>query len=205
MNKLKKSIAVFVMGRPGAGKDTQAEFLAARFNLEHIMTSDLIQRKFKDSPGDPQVKREKKFFDSGTLNTPEWVVGLIKEHVQELARDNFNGKNGIIFSGSPRTQFEVENLIPTLKDIFSKEHLFAIYLDIAESEGIKRILKRGARALDRDPQKLKIRMREYDERTQPVLKYFDKMGILKRVDGAPAIEVIAQKIQDILTKKYDHA
>lgn len=201
MNKLKKPIAIFIIGRPGAGKDTQAELLAARFNLEHIITSDLIQRKFKDSLGDPQAKQEKKFFDKGILNTPEWVAGLIKEHAQELARNNFNGKNGIIFSGSPRTQFEVENLTPALKDIFGGKHLFAIYLDISENEGTKRILKRGARALDRDPQKLKVRMREYGARTQPVLEYFDNMGILKRVDGMPAAAVVAQRINDFLDKK----
>lgn len=200
---MQKPIAIFIMGRPGAGKDTQAELLAARFNLEHIMTSDLIQQKFQDYQDDPTVKKEKKLFDSGALNTPQWVVSLIKERIEELASRSFEGRSGIIFSGSPRTRFEVENLEPVLEEKFGRDYLFAIYLDISESEGIKRILKRGARALDRDSKKIHIRMSEYDERTKPVLEYFSELGLLQRIDGTPTIETIAKNIQTILEKKYD--
>ena len=194
-------MAVFVMGRPGAGKDTQAEFLASRFNLEHIITSALIQKKFREATDDPKVKKEKAIFDSGTLNTPAWVVSVINERVAELAKNNFEGKNGIVFSGSPRTEFEAEEEFPFFVRIFGREHMFVFYLDIPEEEGVKRILKRAARELDRHPETIKVRMHQYDKRTQPVLDYFEKISILERIDGMPGIEEISQNIQNILKEK----
>lgn len=169
-----KPIALFVMGRPGAGKDTQAEALKNEFNLIWIGTSALIQKKFLQNSDDPVTKREKEIFDAGELCTPSWILEVVKEHVEALVDKNFEGKNGIIFSGSPRTPYESENLLPFLENIFGKERMVSVYLDVPEYTGLERIRlrnKENPRALDTGEDKLKLRTKEFNERTFPAIKY----------------------------------
>lgn len=196
-----KPIVIFVMGRPGAGKDTVADSLAERFHLIRIITSDLLQAKFKETPSDPETKEEKALFESGALNSPSWVLETVKEHVEKLAQVNFQEKNGITFSGSPRTSYEAEHLVPFLEDIFGSGNMFALALDITEEEGIERILKRAGRALDQDPKKLKIRMEHYDNRTRPVLEYLEKRNLLIHIDGMPSPEEVIQNTLARLEEK----
>lgn len=190
----KRKIVIFVMGRPGSGKDTQADFLAERFNLLKIVTSDLLQEKFKKSPTEPAVQKEKEIFEKGVLNTPDWVVSVVKEKISELTAGGLEGRDGIIFSGSPRTLYEAENLVPFLENVFGIDNLKAVYLETTAEEAIKRILLRAARALDKDPEKLKVRMTEYEERTKPVLDYFNQRNILIKVDGMSAQEIVFEEI-----------
>jgi adenylate kinase len=192
------------MGRPGSGKDTQAQLLAEKFNLQPVDTAHLLQEKFKSDSSDSQVASEKEMFETGELNTPQWVLGIVREHVTKLVAQDFDGKKGVIFSGSPRTQFEAEGLVPFLEGLFGAENLFAVYLDITEEEGIRRILKRNARALDRDPEKLKIRMQEYDTRTKPVLDFLKKRGMLSAVDGMKAREGVLEDAVAALNAKGAH-
>ncbi|MEX2007902.1 MAG: nucleoside monophosphate kinase, partial [Candidatus Spechtbacterales bacterium] len=194
----KQPIAVMVMGRPGAGKDTQAELVAKHVNLMRISTSDVLVAYMDEHAGEPEVQKERVLFDRGDLMSPSFVLGIVQERVRELAAGNFKGKRGIIFSGSPRTMFEVEGLYPVLEEIFGQENIFAFYLEIPAEEGIARIQKRNARELDRGEEKLRIRMREYTERTEPVLRYLEGRGVLHRVDGTGTIEEIAGRIVEEL-------
>lgn len=194
--KLKNPVAIIILGRPGSGKDTQANFLASHYNLAHIKTSALLLDEFKKTtPSNGVMRREKIIFDSGQLNTPSWVMSVIKKKISSIKLDK---NNGIIFSGSPRTLYEAENLLPFLENIFGKENVFGIYVDITEGEGIKRIIKRNERPLDRDVNILKIRMKEFEERTAPILNLFKERGILKNIDGMPASEIIFENIKKTL-------
>ena len=194
---LKKPLAIMMMGRPGAGKDTQAKILSDEMNLIQVVTSDLLQKKLNENPDNPGIKKEKEIFESGVLNTPSWVLSVVKEYIEKLYEGNFNGKNGVIFSGSPRTSYEVENLIPFIEKIFGLKNIFALYLEISEEVGIERIIKRNkenSRSLDEGPEKLKTRTKEFDIRTRPVLDYLEKMGILIRINGMPPAEDVATEI-----------
>jgi len=196
---------MFVMGRPGAGKDTQADLLCKKFNLIRISTSDLLKKKLynsDDSQDNELIKKEREIFESGVLNTPSWVLDVVKEYIKQLEKNDFDGRGGIIFSGSPRTLFEAKGLIPFIENIFGKENMFVIYLDIPSDVGIKRIVLRNEtnpRALDENEQKLKIRMEEFEKRTRPVLEYLKNFGILITVDGTLSINKILKNIE----KKID--
>lgn len=191
-------IVVMIMGRPGSGKDTQAELLAQRADLFRISTSDVLLAYMEAHAGDPQVQKEQQLYDNGELMSPPFVLRIVQERVRDLAERGFEGKRGVIFSGSPRTMFEVEGLYPVLEEIFGHEHIFAFYLEIPAEEGIARIQKRNARELDRGEDKLRVRMREYAERTEPVLAYLEERGVLHRIDGMGTIEEIAERIAEEL-------
>ena len=187
------------MGRPGAGKDTQAEFLAKNLQLISISTSELLKAKLYDSDKEEDniIRKEREIFESGVLNTPLWVLGVIKERVKKLEKTTFDGKNGIIFSGSPRTFFEAENLIPFLEKIFTKKNMIAIYLNVSENEGIRRIVERNKispRSLDSGEEKLRIRTKEFNNRTEPVLKYLEEEGILITINGEQSPEKVYEDI-----------
>jgi adenylate kinase len=194
------AIAVFILGRPGSGKDTQADILAEKLNLVRISTSDILKETLYDPEleNDPGVSKEREIFESGLLCTPSFVLNVIKEHTKKLASKDFEGKNGIIFSGSPRTPYESEHLIPFLEELLGKENLLPVYLDISEEVGIERIKERNKinpRPLDEGEDKLKLRTKEFYEKTWPAIQQFEENGIsLIKVNGELSVEKVHEEI-----------
>lgn len=199
------AIAVFILGRPGSGKDTQADILAEKLNLVRISTSDILKETLYDPEleNDPEVAKEREIFESGLLCTPSFVLNVIKEHTKKLADKGFEGKNGIIFSGSPRTPYESENLIPFLEGLFGKENLLPVYLDISEEVGIERIKERNKinpRPLDEGEDKLKLRTKEFYEKTWPAIQQFGQKEIpLIKVNGERSVEQVHEEIMSHLS------
>lgn len=191
-------MAMCVLGRPGSGKDTQAERLADTFNLHPIKTSVLLTKKFVTEINDPVVQEQKDLYDAGDLVDPPFVVSLIKEYIRSLFNRDMDSKNGIIFGGSPRTLYESEELIPFFVECFGKDRVFGIYIDVTEQECIERIIKRNARELDRDRDVLKVRMQEFEERTMPAIEYFQTHGTVLEVDGMGDIQTVFSSIQTAL-------
>ncbi|MEX0916637.1 MAG: nucleoside monophosphate kinase [Candidatus Spechtbacterales bacterium] len=199
---MNKPICVFVMGRPGAGKDTQAALLSDFFHLENIKTSALLRAKFEGNPTDPLIAKQKEVFDAGELNDPEWVMSVVVERVTQLCENNFDGKQGIIFSGSPRTLYEAERLVPFLVARFGKDCIVGVLVSVSEEEGIERILKRNARPLDRDVEILRTRMQEFNERTEQAIDYLRTRDALISIDGMPTPEVVFEQAKDALIGRF---
>lgn len=213
---------VFFFGLPGSGKGTQAEKLVERFGFFHFDTGREIERAVYDSlfQDDPIIKRERAIFDSGVLNTPSWVEALVRSRIHQLAAD----ERDIVFSGSPRTLPEAEGITPLLEELYGRESLTPIVLNIPEETSIARNSKRkicknrvcarvaawdapenlvvcaacggelGKRSLD-DPAVIPRRIVEYRMRTAPVLDFLRGRGIgIMEVDGTPEPEVVHKKI-----------
>ncbi len=223
MNKRKK-IVIILIAPPGGGKTTQAELLKETYGLNHILSSEEIKKALNDplKQDDPIIQREKQLFVSGVLNTPEWVTGLIVFASQKVAK---NGQ-GIVFSGSPRTIVEANTEVPKFIEWYGKENTFAFYITVSFEEGVRRIKERrlcekcgvpvldesltacpkcgGAiikgRALD-EPEKLKIRFDEFNNRTAPVLEYLKQFGVLYEINGERSIELIFEDMKKIVDEK----
>lgn len=197
-----KPISIFVLGRPGAGKDTQAALLSDFFHLENVRTSSLLRAKFESNPTDSFIAKQKEVFDAGELNDPEWVMSVVQERVSQLYENDFEGKNGIIFSGSPRTLYEAEHLVPFVEELLGSERILALCVAISEEEGIARILKRNARPLDRDEAILHTRMEEFNERTMKAIEYLRARNALVTIDGMPALEVVFEQAKTAITERF---
>lgn len=195
-------ICVFVLGRPGAGKDTQAALLSDFFYLENVKTSALLKGKFEEVPLDPAIARQKEVFDAGELNDPQWVMSVILERVSYLCENAFDGKKGIIFSGSPRTLYEAENLVPFVQERFGASRVVGVHIEISEGEGIERILKRNARPLDRDETILRTRMDEFNERTSKAIEYLATQNALISIDGMPSPDVVFEQAKSALQARF---
>jgi adenylate kinase len=210
---------------PGAGKGTQAELLAKHFDLIHFDTGKYLE-KLLHSPRaekDPILKREQTYFETGILTTPSWILGQAKEQVEKIAKQN----KGLVLSGSPRTLYETfgdekeTGLTETLADLYGKENVYFIKLDIDEETTLKRNSKRVVCSIDGfpifskedeekceklggkprkrgaldTPKVIKERIREYKERTFPMIKQLKEEGYnVLEVDGSPKPPEVFQLI-----------
>ncbi|MDI6734046.1 MAG: nucleoside monophosphate kinase [Patescibacteria group bacterium] len=138
--------AIIIYGPPGSGKGTQAELLARKYGFFHFDTGRFIENivHSPEANHDLVLKREKKNFDTGRLCTPAWVLKIVKEEATRLAKSNWS----LVFSGSPRTMYEVmgdkkqKGLINHLSRLYGRKNIFILWLKIRESTTMKRNSRR---------------------------------------------------------------
>lgn len=222
-------LVIIIMGPPGAGKGTQAILLSEKLNLYYFETSKILEEEFsKENPQREiliegkkyKIEKEKKLWKEGKLCSPPFVTYLVKEKIKQLFHQ---GKN-LILSGSPRTLYEAERIVPLLISLYGKENIKVLLLEISEKETLFRNSKRricelfrhpivylkeneklkycpldGSRLLKRkgldDPETIKVRIKEYKERTFPVIDYFQKLGLkVIKIDGSPSPALVFQEI-----------
>ena len=196
---LTKKWAVILIGPPGSGKGTQAELLAEKFGLFHLESSMVIENKFKNAdPNDKVIEHEKENWKAGQLTNPE----LVREWMLENIRDFGNKGQGVVLSGSPRTMFEAEGEMPVFEELYGKENVKPIHLNLTKEESIKRNSSRriceanrhtipdfpifkdiktcpkdGSILLRREldtPETIGIRYEVYLRQTQPILSFLQE-------------------------------
>lgn len=94
---------IILLGGPGAGKGTQAEFICARYGIPKISTGDMLRAAVQ--AGTPLGKAAKEVMDSGGLVSDDIILGLVRERVAEA-----DCANGFLFDGFPRTIPQAEGL-----------------------------------------------------------------------------------------------
>lgn len=205
----KKQLVVIILGPPGAGKGTQGVLIADKMNLYYFETSRIIEANVMQDKEDDYViidgekypfTKEREQWQKGILNTPAVVAFWVKDKIKDL-RDE--GK-GIVFAGSPRTLYEGQQIIPLIKDLYGKENIRVVLLDIIPEQTIWRNSRRRLCQLMRHPilstrdeflalhhcpldgselvkrkglddsEVIKVRLQEYRERTLPLIKYFEE-------------------------------
>ena len=94
---------VLLLGAPGAGKGTQAQFIKEAFNIPQISTGDMLRAAVK--AGTSLGIEAKKIMDAGGLVRDDIIIGLVKERIQEA-----DCANGFLFDGCPRTLAQGEGM-----------------------------------------------------------------------------------------------
>ena len=87
---------IILLGLPGAGKGTQAQFLTARYGIPQISTGDMLRNEI--AAGTPLGQQAKGYMDRGELVPDDLVIALVKERVRQP-----DCRNGYLFDGFPRT------------------------------------------------------------------------------------------------------
>jgi len=179
---------IVLFGPPGAGKGTQAELLIKKYNLIHLSTGDLLRSEI--IAGTKLGLEAKNLMDKGNLVPDNVVIGMISSKL-----DN-NSAYGYIFDGFPRTTQQAEALDNLLKEKNTSINIM-LSLKVQDQELIKRLLNRGkdsGRSDDQDELIIKNRIKEYNDKTAPLKKYYSKQNKLNEIDGVGSIDEIAEKL-----------
>jgi adenylate kinase len=216
---MQKQIVVFI-APPGAGKGTQAELLAQKFGFYQLETSKIIEQKFKEAdPNDARLQEEKKRWLAGELTDPHLVVDWFCEKIHALVDEG----QSLVLSGSLRTLYETEKMLPVLDDLVGQDNLKIFHITLSEEESIKRNVGRRIceknrhpvpnfpeykdttvcpwdgsrlvkRALDK-PDIIKERYQVYKKETEPVFNYLEKQNHeVITINGEQSIEKVSEDI-----------
>jgi adenylate kinase len=184
------NIALF--GPPGAGKGTQSEFLIKEYNLYYISTGDLLRKEIADKS--KLGLEAQSIIASGGLVSDEIIVQIIEKTIT----DNPDS-NGFLFDGFPRTYIQayiLEGLMLKLNTSLT----CLISLSVSEEVSVERLLNRGKTSgrVDDNETVIRNRLREYNEKTLPVLQFYKDKGVFLEVDGSASIEEVTLQIEKII-------
>ena len=208
-------INIVIFGAPGAGKGTQAQLLAEKFDFLHISTGDLLRQEVALST--PMGLRAKAIMNRGDLVGDDIVVPLLDRALRQrstlpdpdAAVDPWDRERkgephrpeGCIIDGFPRTVSQAQ----TLEFLFSKLKRkidCVVAIDVPRDELVRRIHERAAisgRADDTE-EVIRHRIELYDQQTQPVLDYYRVSGLLLTIDGSGEIAETNTRICETLER-----
>ena len=184
------NIALF--GPPGAGKGTQSEFLINKYNLFYISTGDLLR---KEMAGKTKLGLEaQSIIAAGGLVSDEIIVQIIEKTIV-----NNPGSNGFLFDGFPRTYIQAYILEGLMLKLHTSLNCL-ISLNVSEEESVRRLMNRGITSgrSDDNESVIRNRLKEYNQKTLPVLQFYRDRGIFVEVDGAADIPAVQQRISEIV-------
>lgn len=210
---------IILLGGPGAGKGTQANFIKEKYNIPQISTGDMLRAAVKE--GTELGLQAKQVMESGGLVSDEIILGLVKDRI---AKDDC--ANGFLFDGFPRTIAQAESLKTQGVDI---DHIVEIAVD--DEEIIKRMSGRrvhlasgrtyhvtfnppkvegkddetGEDLIQRDDDKeetVRERLNVYHQQTEPLIDYYSnwaesgdaKAPKYTKINGIGKVEEIRDQI-----------
>ena len=233
---MSKKQVIIIFGPPGAGKGTQSELLSSKTGSYLFETSRILEREFEraenlseDSPKryidfDGQkfdILNEKVLWKSGALCSPPFVTYLVIEEIKKL----FDEVKSLILAGSPRTLYEGQKVMPFIEDLYGKENIKTVLIEISpevttfrnthrricqlirhsilfntETETLTNCPLDGSKLVKRegldDPETIIVRLQQYKDRTFPIFDFFRERGLeIKKINGE---QYVSQVYEDIL-------
>ena len=206
---------IIFLGAPGAGKGTQSDKVSVRIGVPTISTGVIIREAIK--LGTQMGLEAKKFIDAGELCPDDVVIEIIKER---LAKSDCG--NGFILDGFPRTVAQAEAL-----DRMGVKIDMVISIEVPDEVIVDRMVGRrvcancGAsyhitdnpshdgktcdkchteltKRADDAPEVVLNRLVTYHEKTEPLKQYYEKLGVLKFVDGNGSVEQTSLRIKEAI-------
>ena len=178
---------IVLLGPPGSGKGTQAKLIAERFGLPQVSTGDLF-RAMK-SLDTPLARKVQEVMAHGHLVSDDVTIEVVKDR---LSRDDC--KQGATLDGFPRTKVQADALDKLLEDSFQSHVTIVPLFEVDREEAVRRITGRAEQQGRRDdsPGVAQTRFEVYGEDTAPLIDYYEKKGVLVRLNGnRPAAQVTA--------------
>lgn len=211
---------LILLGLPGSGKGTQAEYITKNYGVTHISTGDIFREALKNKT--PLGLEAKTYMDSGDLVPDDLTNNIVRERLQD---DDL--KNGFLLDGYPRTLIQSEALRSNLVDLGRKLDA-VIYLNVPEEVLLERLTGRyicsncGAtyhklfnptkvdgvcdncsgtdfyQREDDKPETVKKRIEVNAEQTQDLVKFYQEENILLEIDGNQEPEAVFAEITELL-------
>jgi adenylate kinase len=208
-----------LVGPPGAGKGTQAEFIADHFAIPKISTGDIFRANV--SGGTDLGKLAKKYMDAGDLVPDEVTIAMIRDR---LAQDD--AKPGFLLDGFPRTIAQAKELDIILDELGTALDV-VLDLEVDNDEVVRRLSGRrlckrcghvwhvefdppkvanvcdrcGGELYHRDddyPETVRHRLEVYTQQTRPLIEFYDSRGQLVGMDAHGAVEDVTERAISLL-------
>ncbi|WP_018625725.1 adenylate kinase [Kangiella aquimarina] len=210
---------IILLGAPGAGKGTQAQFIKEKYNIPQISTGDMLRAAVK--AGTELGLQAKQKMDAGELVSDDIIIGIVKERVKEA-----DCANGYLLDGFPRTIPQADAMRENNIDVD-----YVVEIDVDHEEIVKRLSGRrvhpasgrvyhvtynppkeagkddvtGEPLIQRDDDKedtIRRRLAVYVEQTKPLIEYYsdwaakdsDAAPEYVRVEGVGSVEDIRDAI-----------
>ncbi|WP_163373104.1 adenylate kinase [Endozoicomonas acroporae] len=209
---------VILLGAPGAGKGTQAQFIMEEYDIPQISTGDMLRAAIKN--GTELGNKVKAVMDSGALVSDDIIIALVKERIVES-----DCANGFLFDGFPRTIPQAE----ALRDAgVAIDHVVEIAVD--DEEIVKRMSGRRVhpesgrtyhvvfnppreegkddvtgealvQRADDEEETVRKRLGVYHDQTAPLVEFYQQVGgdtRYSRIEGVGSVDEIKQQVLDAL-------
>ncbi|UUN28636.1 adenylate kinase [Streptomyces sp. FIT100] len=211
---------IVLVGPPGAGKGTQAAFLARNLSIPHISTGDLFRANI--SQGTELGRQAKAYMDAGNLVPDEVTVGMAKDRMEQP-----DAANGFLLDGFPRNVAQAEALDEMLETEGMK--LDAVLdLEVPEDEVVKRIAGRrvcrnesahvfhvtysppkhegvcdacGGDLYQRDDdseETVRRRLEVYHTQTEPIIDYYKAQGLVVTISALGKVNEVTERAMEAL-------
>ncbi|MEO0947846.1 MAG: adenylate kinase [Cyanobacteria bacterium J06641_5] len=174
------------LGPPGAGKGTQANILASRWQIPHISTGDILRTAIATET--PLGVQARTYVSAGELVPNDLIMALIRERFGEA-----DTKAGWILDGFPRTIAQAQAL-DRLLSILWHAYPSVIYFKVDDGVLTERMLTRGR--ADDTAETIQRRLEVYHQDTIPLVDFYQKRRCLIEVDGGCSSKEVTQALQE---------
>jgi adenylate kinase len=178
---------LLIMGPPGAGKGTQAEFIAKDFGIPHVSTGDLFRANL--AQGTALGQEAKKYMDAGEYVPDSVTNGMVRDRLKQA-----DALEGFLLDGYPRTVAQVAELDGMMAgQVLNK----VIVLTADTNEIVLRLMNRAkeqGRADDTE-EVIRRRLEVYEEQTAPLINLYKSRGLIVEVDGLGTVNEVTQRIK----------
>ena len=177
-----------LFGPPGAGKGTQAAHLSKIYKLIHLSTGDILREEIASETKIGLLVKD--IICRGELVPDSVVIDLIQEKL-----DKNPAANGFLFDGFPRTVNQAEAL-DTLLIHYNRNVSAMLSLEVEKEELIARIIGRGktsGRSDDSDRSIIENRIEVYNQKTAPLINYYQKAGKYESINGVGTVVEITER------------
>ncbi|KAG8141834.1 hypothetical protein E2320_006503 [Naja naja] len=176
--KLKNHKIIFVVG-------TQCEKIVQKYGYTHLSTGDLLREEV--SSGSDRGKKLSAIMEKGELVPLDTVLDMLKDAMLAKADQS----KGYLIDGYPRevkqgVEFEKKIAAPTL----------LLYVDAGKDTMVKRLLKRGETSgrVDDNEETIKKRLETYYKATEPVIAYYEKKGVVRKVNAEGTVDEVFKQV-----------
>ncbi|MEI6667570.1 MAG: adenylate kinase [Acidobacteriota bacterium] len=202
---------IVLLGPPGAGKGTQADAITHALSIPQVSTGDIIRAAI--GTGTPLGLEFKKYAEAGSLVPDDLVHALVEDRLTQP-----DCQPGFLLDGFPRTVVQAEWLDGMLER-YHRSLAHVLLLEVDDAVILERIVGRAtdpvtghiyhlkfdppptpdiaARVVirkDDTEDVLTTRLREYHAKTQPLIPYYQRTGLLRRVDGVGSMETVKARV-----------